>query len=233
MINIGIFETGLDNMAEVKDYLRYYATEKNIIIKQKVFYDVNILVQEPADICLIDFKAYVDNKEILTNWQIESGRLKFIFVTSDILNIVDFIQNHPEEYCILSPIEKESLFKVLDNVKSRIRKQAIVAKLGHSGEQRIYIENLNYIDITNRNLRYHLADGTEVNSQTLRQSFSKEVGPLLINPELFFIPPSLLINLTNIEKMYNDHLEFANGTVLYFPKTASDRIRDAWTNFLI
>lgn len=233
MIKLGMYETNIENIAEIKNYLRYYANRNNIIIKEKVYYDINILMQETnIDACLIDFKSYYDNKDALSNWQINTG-IKFIFATSDIKDIIEIIQSHPEEYCMLTPIEEDSLIKILDNLKTKIRQRAIVVKLAHNGEQRINIKSLNYINITNRNLRYHLDNKTEINSQTLRQSFQKEIAPLLINPELYFIAPSILVNLTNIEKLYADHMEFTNGEVLYYPKTAHEKIKESWKNFLI
>jgi hypothetical protein len=105
--------------------------------------------------------------------------------------------------------------------------------LAHAEDQRIYIKDLNYINITNRNLRYHLADGKEYDSQTLRQSFSKEISPLLIKPELYFIQPSLLVNLTNIETLWADRMQFENGDIIYYPKTAYEKLKNAWKNYLI
>ena len=100
-------------------------------------------------------------------------------------------------------------------------------------DQRIYIKDLNYINIVNRNLRYHLSNGKEYDSQTLRQSFSKEVNSLLEKPELYFIQPSLLINLTNIETIWADHLRFENGDIVYFPKAAYEKLLEKWKNYFI
>ena len=128
---------------------------------------------------------------------------------------------------------EESLDKIIDNLKSKIKQLAVVIKLAHNGEKRLDIKKLNYINITNRNLRYHLTDNTELNSQTLRQSFQKEIAPLLINPELYFIAPSLLINLANIEELYADHIVFINKATLYYPRSAYDKLKEAWKNYLM
>jgi hypothetical protein len=140
---------------------------------------------------------------------------------------------HPEQYLLLAPIEEESLLKVFENLKAKIRKKAIIVKLAHSEDQRIYIKDLNYINIISRNLRYHLANGKEYDSQTLRKSFVKEIEPLLTKPGLFLIQPSLLINLTNVETLWADHLRFENGDIIYFPKNAYDKIKEAWKNYYI
>lgn len=230
MIKFHIFDRNIDNVPEVRSILRDYANNNNIIIKEKSFVDVNEIIDLPADACLIEFNSYLENEEILKHWQMAYGS-KFIFLTNDILNIVDIIQNHPEEYCLLAPIEEMGLGKVLTNLKARIRKRSLVIKMGHHEDQRIYLADLNFIDITNRNLNYHLVDKKELHSQTLRQSFAKEVDPLLVNPELYFIQPSLLINLTNVEILYGDHMQFESGDILYFPKTAYANLSKAWKNY--
>jgi hypothetical protein len=82
-------------------------------------------------------------------------------------------------------------------------------------------------------LRYHLSTGKEYDSQTLRKSFAKEIEPLLSKPGLYFIQPSLLINLTNVETLWMDHLKFENGEIVYFPKSAYDKLKEAWKNYYL
>ena len=232
MIKVTIYERYIENVGDVRGYLRQFANTNNIIIKENVFFKAEDMIETVSDVCLLDYKAFLEYSEELIQWQI-THNIKFIFATSDIKDIIEIMQCHPEQYFILAPIEEEALHKVFDNLKQRIKKIAIVAKLAHSEDQRIYIKDLNYINITNRNLRYHLANGREYDSQTLRQSFSKEISPLLIKPELYFIQPSLLVNLTNIETLWADHMQFENGDIIYYPKTAYDKLKEAWKNYLI
>lgn len=232
MIKITIYEKNIENIGDARGYLRKFANANNMIIQENVYFKVDDMVEQPVDVCLIDYKAFLEEQEILLEWQ-KIYHMKFIFVTSDIKDIIDIMQSHPEHYLILSPIEEESLLKVFNNLKSRIRKKAIIVKLAHSEDQRIYIKDLNYINILNRNLCYHLSNGKEYESQTLRKSFVKEIEPLLVKPGLFLIQPSLLINLTNVETLWADHLRFENGDVIYFPKTAYDRLKEAWKNYYI
>jgi hypothetical protein len=232
MIKITIYEKNIENVGDTRGYLRKFANANNMIIKENVYFKVEDMIEKTADVCLLDYKAFLEEQESLLKWQ-EENHIKFVFVTSDIKDIVDIMQTHPEQYLILSPIEEESLLKIFDNLKTKIRKKAIIVKLAHSEDQRIYIKDLNYINIANRNLCYHLATGKNYDSQTLRQSFVKEVEPLLSKPGLFLIQPSLLINLTNVETLFADHLIFENGDILYFPKTAYDKIKEAWKNYYI
>jgi hypothetical protein len=232
MIKVTIYERYIENVGDVRGYLRKFANSSNVIIKENVFFKVEDMVEMSADVCLLDYKAFLEDGDILLKWKDENN-IKFIFITSDIKDIIDIMQNHPEQYLILSPVEEESLVKVFENLKLRIKRIAIIAKLAHQEDKRIYVKDLNYINITKRNLRYHLADGREYDSQTLRQSFSKEISPLLIKPELYFIQPSLLVNMTNIETLWDDHMQFENGDIIYYPKTAYEKLKAAWKEYLI
>lgn len=232
MIKVTIYEHYIENVGDIRGYLRKFANSSNVIIKENVFFKVEDMIEMSADVCLLDYKAFLENGDILLKWKDENN-IKFIFITSDIKDIIDIMQNHPEQYLILSPVEEESLIKVFENLKLRIKRIAIIAKLAHQEDKRIYVKDLNYINITKRNLRYHLADGREYDSQTLRQSFSKEISPLLIKPELYFIQPSLLVNLTNIETLWADHMQFENGDIVYYPKTAYEKLKAAWKEYLI
>jgi hypothetical protein len=232
MIKVTIYEHYIENIGDIRGYLRKFANSSNVIIKENVFFKVEDMVEMSADVCLLDYKAFLEDGDILLKW-LDENNIKFIFITSDIKDIIDIMQNHPEQYLILSPVEEESLIKVFENLKLRIKRIAIIAKLAHQEDKRIYVKDLNYINITKRNLRYHLADGREYDSQTLRQSFSKEISPLLIKPELYFIQPSLLVNMTNIETLWDDHMQFENGDVVYYPKTAYEKLKAAWKEYLI
>lgn len=97
-----------------------------------------------------------------------------------------------------------------------------------AGEELIYIRNLNYINIEERSLCYHLTDGILKASHVLRNSFEKSIRQYLHNDNLMFIKPSLLINLANIKSMDKDKLTFRNGEVLYYPKKYYEDIRTRW-----
>ena len=97
-----------------------------------------------------------------------------------------------------------------------------------AGEELIYIRNLNYINIEERSLCYHLTDGILKASHVLRNSFEKSIRQYLHNDNLMFIKPSLLINLANIKSMDKDKLIFRNGEILYYPKKHYEDIRTRW-----
>lgn len=134
------------------------------------------------------------------------------------------------DYFIKAPVEREEFFSILTEIKDNIKADNIVIKIP-SGERRIRINHLNYVNIVKRCLCYHLTDGSMFDGQTLRTSFEKAINPLQNHPSFFFLSPSTLINLGCIKILNNDNIIFDNDKVLYFPKKAYTSIRKAWINY--
>lgn len=97
------------------------------------------------------------------------------------------------------------------------------------GDQRMGLTNLNFIDIENRSLFYHLKNETVQARCVLRTSFAKAIEQYLHNDNLIFLKPSLLINIDNIEFLNKDHIIFKNNEVLYFPKKHYCEIYERWS----
>ena len=60
----------------------------------------------------------------------------------------------------INPLDEESLFDILTEIKKEVRLDSIIIKIPNGGERRVRINHLNYINIIKRCLCYHLKDGT-------------------------------------------------------------------------
>ena len=121
--------------------------------------------------------------------------------------------------------------KIQDNVPASIKiitktRSKIMLVPTAAGEELIYVKNLNYINIEERSLCYHLTDGVLKASHVLRNSFEKSICQYLHNDNLMFIKPSLLINLQNIKALNKDYITFTNNEVLYYPRKYYLEIRE-------
>ena len=109
------------------------------------------------------------------------------------------------------------------------RKNGLVIIPTSKGDKRVELKDLNFIDIEERSLFYHLDNEVIKARCTLRTSFAKAVEPYLCNDNLFFLKPSLLININNIQFLDKDHIIFKNDEILYFPKKYYIEIYDKWS----
>ena len=63
------------------------------------------------------------------------------------------------DYFITKPYDKDELVEILMEIRKEIKEDSIIIKIP-SGDRRVRINNLNYINIVRRCLCYHLKDGT-------------------------------------------------------------------------
>ena len=134
------------------------------------------------------------------------------------------------DYFITKPYDQEEIAEILTDIRREIKEDSIIIKIP-SGDRRVRINNLNYINIVRRCLCYHLKDGTMFDGQTLRSSFEKAIDPLHKNKSFLFLAPSLLINLGEIKIINKDNIIFENDDVLFFPMKQYDNVRNAWINY--
>lgn len=230
MLTFAIYESENINTLQVKEYIKNYADNQYTIIKQCGISNIEDLMRLKPKLCLMDYRIYLENEEELKTWK-KKNKIIFIFIAQDRYQMIDIVHTDPTNYCLLDPLKEETLLLLLDYIREHIKSTIIAVKIPHSGEEIIEVKNLNYINIAGRSLRFYMDDKSEVTSQSLRQSFSKEVEPMLKHPELLFIPPSLILNLENIKQLFGDHAVFKNGSIVYFPKATYDKVRAAWAEY--
>ena len=109
------------------------------------------------------------------------------------------------------------------------RKNGLVIISTSKGDKRVELKDLNFIDIEERSLFYHLDNEVIKARCILRTSFAKAIEQYLGNDNLFFLKPSLLINIDNIQFLDKDHIIFNNDEILYFPKKYYIEIDDKWS----
>lgn len=230
MINFIIYETENAQLPITKNFIEQYAIQNYASIKITSASSILDLVKLQGNICLIDYDTYLKNFQILKEWK-ENNKIIFIFITENYFQMIEAIKEDLSSYSLLSPIKLDILGLLLDYIRMHIKSHTITIKKGRSGEEVIEINKLNYINITDRCLRFHMTCGRKIDSQTLRQSFAKEIKPMLKHAELYFMAPSLLINLENVKELYPDHIIFKNKGTAYYPKTQYEKLRAAWLEF--
>lgn len=173
-------------------------------------------------ICFID----QENSSLYKQRMLNNNFIYFIIVIKE----NNKLHYHPKFHYFQAPYEKQQLKTILDDILNDIKKSSIVMTLPHEGDRRIFVKDLNYIDINCRNLCFHEIS-QDTNGSILRKSFEKEVQSYLKHTELFFLKPSLLINVSNINVLTNNHIVFRNGAILYYPKIKYKELKDYWNNY--
>lgn len=188
-----------------------------------------MMIPNRYDVYFMDMDSTSDATVLGKNRRLIDEGSQFVYMSIN-PNVAHIAAKVRSDYFITKPFDKEEIAEILNEIKKEIKEDSIIIKIP-SGERRVRINNLNYINIVRRCLCYHLKDGAMFDGQTLRSSFEKAIDPLNKHKSFIFLAPSLLINLGEIKIINKDNIVFENDDVLYFPMKQYDNLRNAWINY--
>ena len=233
MISIAIFSDIPEEVNELKSAIQDYVIEAKLMARIQVFNNAYkfITVPNSFDVYIMDMDSQDDVITLGKQMMGIDNNGHFIFIGTDKTK-AHLVAKIKGDYFIDKPIDINELEEVLKEIKEKIQEDTLVIKIA-SGERRVKLNELNYINIVKRCLCYHLNDGTIFDGQTLRTSFEKAISPLQFHKSsaFLFLPPSLLINVGEIKILNGDNIVFENGEVLYYPKKSYDKVRKAWAGY--
>ena len=159
---------------------------------------------------------------------------KIIYLTSSEEYALDSFRVRAFDY-ILKPIARDVFYKVMDEAINsiHIKKDKGVIIKTKEGNARLSFDSILYIELSNRSLIYHLADGKAVESTTLRTSFSDAVAELLADGRFAQCGVSTVVNLHHITSVENEGAVFKGNERVFLNKKLCRDLRGAWNNYWI
>ena len=157
---------------------------------------------------------------------------KIVFLTSSEEYAIDSFRVKPYHY-LLKPIEKEDLFRLLDEIYEIVaheRKSVFLIKAKESN-MTVGYDSLLYAELVKRAILYQLVGGKTIEGTTLRTSFSEAVAELLSDRRFVLCGSGMLINLHHVKSVEADSLVFRNGTRVYLGKKLCRDMRVEWNKF--
>lgn len=176
-----------------------------------------------------EYDIYITNIDLYPQLVVDNSRSYFIFIGNDLSKMV-LHNDSCNNYFLKEPLDLHKLDEVLRHIRRKIQNNYIVLTTT-KGLFRIKINELNFINIENRALSYHLACNRIERGMSLTGSFKNAINPLQDNDLLFFMPPALLVNLNHIRLIGKNTLLFDSGEELYIPSTYYEPIKIAWEEY--
>lgn len=211
----------------LKNLIEHYMGWNNSAYKIYIFSSLSeteSAVPPNFDIYIIDIDTFYE-KLVIDN----ANKSYFIFVGNNLSNI--FINNEmANNYFITHPIDGDKLKEIIEHIRKKIQRNCIVVRTV-DGITKLSINEVNYINIEDRNLCYHLTSGVKEYSYTLTTSFKKAITPLDQHDLLCFLPPSLLINITKIRTIGTNYVDFENKERFYVSVPQRKAIQEQWEEF--
>ena len=134
---------------------------------------------------------------------------------------------------LLKPVGRKDLFAVMDKAMKRIRsyRKSIFMVNTQNGIYRVNMDNLLYVDQSERAMHFFLKDGTVVTSCILREPFANAVGALLEDSRFMLCGSSFALNMQEIVKINRDEVLFTTGTTIKLPKTLQKHTKQQWMEY--
>ena len=231
MLSIAIYSDNLDDTMALRSKIQDFLVRNKILAKTKIFESMEkfITVPDTFDIYFMDMDSSDDVLKIGARMMDIDLQSYFIYYSSSKSSAYEASTVHAD-YFLLKPINPKELEDIMNDIKKHIKIDSIIVKTPE-GDRRVYTNDLNYVNIVKRCLCYHLMDGAMFDGQVLRGAFEKAIHPLQEHPKLVFLPPSLLVNMTNIKTLNKEYAIFDNDDILYFPRKSYDLIKQKWEKY--
>lgn len=135
-------------------------------------------------------------------------------------------------FYLLKPVDCERLHKVLDAAaeKLRRRRESCILVSTKTGERRILLDELLYVERVGRFLRYYCTDGV-VDSQTIRVSFRTAVEELLRDSRFCLGGASYLLNFQHVAGVDGQFVLLDNGSSVALPRASASGFKLAWGKY--
>lgn len=136
-------------------------------------------------------------------------------------------------YYLMKPVEPAELFRVLDLAAAALekRKAACVAVRTKDGLERVRLDEIVYAELSGRTVRYHLADGSSLDSLTMRSPFQEEAAPLLADQRFFLCGASFAVNLFYVTAVEKGFLRMDGGARVPLARGLAGQAKRRWSDF--
>ena len=116
-----------------------------------------MMIPNRYDVYFMDMDSTNDATVLGKNRRLIDEGSQFVYMSIN-PNVAHIAAKARSDYFITKPFDKEEIAEILNEIKKEIKEDSIIIKIP-SGERRVRINNLNYINIVRRCLCYNLKDG--------------------------------------------------------------------------
>ena len=157
---------------------------------------------------------------------------KIIYLTSSMEYAVDSYRVKAFQY-LLKPVEPAVLVAVMDEAMESLAQRGEESLMVKTRDRivRLNYGSILYAERNKRSVVYHLTNGTEIESLSIRTTFSEAVQPLLQDRRFVLCGASQVVNMEQITAIENEALVFKNVYRVYWSVKSCRELRSAWYNY--
>lgn len=160
----------------------------------------------------------------------DKGRIVYLSASPDFaLSAYDV---HAYSY-LLKPIDRKKLFEILDNTHLSPRRPQARMFAIHIGSsvRLVSFDELISAELKCRAILYTLADGSVIQTPTIRNSFKTEVAALLAHEQFVQCSVSSVVNLRYVRCLEKNSLYLLDGRQISISRQAGAGVRTKWQKY--
>ncbi len=234
MLRIAICDDEIQELSRISKLLNRYQELKSEAFQYDAFSNALELLERMQkvgyDILLLDvLMPGITGIEAAHEIRKFNQTVKIIFLTSS----PEFaVESYAVDayYYLLKPTTETKLFPILDKLFLDTRKEAESLFIkSATGIVRISFYNLEFLEVRNKKLYFHLTDGS---IKEVYGSLS-DYEPKLLNKEEFLkVHRSIIVNMNHTQELTSGTIKTATGQCIPVSRLLYPRVREIYMNYL-
>ena len=160
----------------------------------------------------------------------DSGAILYLTTSPDYA--VDSYLTNAVNY-LLKPVEDERFFAAMDMaVQSfeRKREKCVVVRT-RDADMRLSLDDILYVELSGRAIRYHLRDAQAVTSRTVAISFREAISDMLADKRFALCGASFAANLHYARAVGKNELTLTDGRTVPLSRAMAGDVKRRWVDY--
>jgi len=233
-LKIAVCDDDSQELERISSFIDTYQRESKVLLTYKTFQSAIELISSMGssdyDILLLDIlMPGINGMQAAHEIRSFDAGVKMVFLTSSPEFAVESYAVKAYDY-ILKPVSRDKLFSILEAVIAEEQKplEGLTVKT-QSGMARILFSRLAFVEIMNKKLYFHLADGSVQEVTASLAAFEEE---LLARAEFVKVHRSYIVNLWQVGELGSKELITHAGKTVPISRLLYGKVREAYMKHL-
>ena len=222
-------------------YVTEYYKKKNINVKIDCFTDCNIVLNllnfiedNQYDLYFLDVVMQHNGIYVASEIIKKVPNASIIFTTTSKEYAIDAFKVQAFDY-ILKPLDKAEFYDSIDRImkKLNIKKNTWSFKTNDLTLISINLEDIRYIESTNRRIDVHLCNDKMITSTNIRTKFLETIPFNLAENSFLLCHNSFIVNMNKIKGIKDVEFIMDNGEIVPISKRMLKEVKEQYINYLV
>lgn len=233
-MKIAICDDDSRELERILSFIDTYKQESEVPITYKAFKSATELISNVSggnySVLLLDIlMPGINGMQAAHEIRDFGAEVKIVFITSSPEFAVESYAVKAYDY-ILKPVSKDKLFSIMDSVAAveETPLEGLTVKT-QSGVARILFSRLAFVEIMNKKLYFHMADGS---AKEVTSSLAAFEEVLLARPEFVKVHRSYIVNLWQVGELGSKEFITHAGKTIPISRLLYGKVREAYMKHL-